>query len=171
MRSSRVGTTLALACAAAAAPVQAQAAPSAKICSLLPVAELETLFGAKGTTPKGTDAPTMSLCAANFPGVRRAAAINSMPPSPTDKTVTAQQRIDMLKQGAVKEGEKFESEVSGEVGCFRIEQDIGDKPLPLTTCFQTTGGYLSLAIGSDDPSHVSFKAVKDILAVAAKRRK
>jgi hypothetical protein len=74
-------------------------------------------------------------------------------------------------QNKVKEGEKLESEVFGNVGCFRIGQEIQGRPLPLTTCFQTTGGYLSIAVGSDDSNHVSFKAVKDLLLVAAARRK
>jgi hypothetical protein len=65
----------------------------------------------------------------------------------------------------------------GDVGCYTgkvtapvTEPGFG-KPVHTTTCFMVRGGYLLLTLGSEDPSHVSFDAVKRFLEKAAARRR
>jgi hypothetical protein len=143
----------------------AQATPNA--CALLPIAELEARFGAKATPPKGSEASTLSMCAANFPDVRHSASVNMRPPSAAD-TMSVEQTLEMTK--SAMRG-RFESQVFGTIGCFRTDLPMGGKPLPSATCFQNAGGYLALAVGSDDPKHLDFNVLVDLLKKAAAKRK
>ena len=143
----------------------AQAAP--KACALLPIAELEARFGAKATPPKGSDASTMSMCSANFPDVRHSASVNMRPPSSAD-TMSVEQTLEMTK--SAMRG-KFDSQVFGNIGCFRTDVPMGGKPLPSATCFQNAGGYLALAVASDDPKHLDFAFLVDQLKKAAAKRR
>ena len=67
---------------------------------------------------------------------------------------------------------KFDSQVFGNIGCFRTEVPMGGQPLPSATCFQNAGGYLALAVASDDPKHLDFTVLVDLLLkkAAAKRQ-
>ena len=51
----------------AISPSQTQS-PNAKVCGLLPIAELETLYGAKAGTPLGADARALSTCTVTIAG-------------------------------------------------------------------------------------------------------
>jgi hypothetical protein len=144
-----------------------QVGASAKACSLLPVADLEALFGAKAGPLRGTDTSTVSMCAANFPDVRHPATVQVRPPVSGEAGVSIEQRLAMTK--AIEQG-KFESQVIGDIGCVTIEQDLG-KPLPATTCFRSEGGYLAVTVGSDNAKHVSFAVVSELLKKAAAKRK
>lgn len=47
----------------------------------------------------------------------------------------------------------------------------GAVKLPTTTCFLDHGGYLSLSLRSENPTHLGFEAVRTLLEqTAAKRR-
>jgi hypothetical protein len=63
----------------------------------------------------------------------------------------------------------------GSVGCYTMKVAPGvlgiPKPLHGTACFQLSGGYLILTLGSEDPDQVSYDVVKRFLEKAAARRK
>jgi hypothetical protein len=161
---------LAVALALLAASASGQPRPDAKVCKLLPVAELEVLFGAKAARVSGNDAAAMSLCSASFGDVRRSASVNTRPPSPGDTMLGVEGTLNMVKAGIKEEG-GFESKVFGSVGCMKHAQEMGDTPLPSTTCFLLEGGSLAMAVSSDDPKVASYETVKDLLETAAARRK
>jgi hypothetical protein len=114
-------------------------AQTAKVCGLLPIPQLEAASGSSASAPKGNDAPSISICGVTFGDVRQTAAITRMPPSPTDKSLGVEQRLALLQRADGAEKQKFESRSFGDTGCFRIEQDMGDKPLPSITCFADRG--------------------------------
>ena len=149
-------------------PLAAQATP-VKACALLPLAELEALFKAKSTPPRGYDMPAMGMCGANFPDVRHVASVNSMPPGPVDDSVTVEQRFTMARHGMPRDA-RWETKVFESVGCFKSEQHVGDTPLPVVSCFQSAGGYLAVAVASDDPQQASYDVVRDLLMKSMAKR-
>jgi hypothetical protein len=154
-----------------AAPSFGQASPDAKACRLLSVPELEAHFGGKSISVKGSDTSTFSICSVRIDDMRHEASLNIRPPSPADRAVTIQQRLDVVAS-SMKKDKSLETKILGSVGCFKLPSELGDKPLPTTTCLLVNdGGYISLAIASDDPKQTTFDAVKALLEKAAARRK
>jgi hypothetical protein len=173
MRPTRMALVGALASAVLfwAAPAFGQANPDAKACRLLSVPELEAHFGGKSISVKGSDTSTFSMCSVRINDMRHEASLNIRPPSPAGQAVTIQQRLDIVAN-SMKRDKPLETKVFGSVGCFKSDSELGDKPLPTTTCFLVNdGGYISLTIASDDPKQTTFDAVKALLEKAAARRK
>ena len=148
----------------------------AKVCSLLPVAELETLYHAKAGAPAGTDATALSTCTVTIAG--QAVKVSSARPGTAGLPVTVQAGLaaSAAMTASSKSGLTQESKDYGDVGCRRttMTQDLDKKPLskPVhsTSCFQVTGGYLILTLVSEDASIVTDDHVKTLLAKAAARR-
>ncbi len=145
---------------------------SAKACALLPLVELQELFGSDPTPLRGSGDGAMSLCSVAFPDIRHTASITVRPPQPSDKTMGVAQRVQMLRNSLTTASNRFDTEISGDVGCYRVEQNVDNEDLlPVATCLQIAGGYLSLTIASDDPKLVSFEVVRELLHKAAASRK
>ena len=125
----------------------AQAA-AAKVCGLMPIADLEAHFGAKAGPPRGVDSPSVSICGVNVPDVRHHAGLTSQRPGPV--AISTSQRLAAMKSLLDKQGSKTKN--FGSVACFTGHEDIGGKNLPFTTCFTDEHGYISLEILSDNPN-------------------
>jgi hypothetical protein len=149
-----------------AAPSRAQTANPAKVCALLPTAELEKHFGAKASGPRGHDTATVSMCAVDVPDHRHGANVMT---NSSGVTLTVEQRLAAVK--ATSEGKTAQVKNFGSVGCFTSQLDLGDSKLPTATCFLDKNGYISLTLQSDDPKQVSFEDVKALLEKAAARRR
>ena len=134
---------------------------NAKVCSYLPIAELETHYGAKAAAVRGTDGAMMSRCSVALPDPKHSAGVISNAPGPA---LSIDQRLAIVKKMV------SETKNLGTVGCFSEQLDMGEK-VPSTTCFLDGGHYLSLQLISDNPKHLSFESVKQLLEKAASRRK
>jgi hypothetical protein len=146
---------------------EAQTMSAAKVCQLLPMADLEAHFGARVTASRGLDRTTSSTCAADIPDRMQGTLVNRQPPSPAPST--PQRRMDRLKSGAkIKDSDIKDF---GNVVCFRSEVDLGQAKLPTVTCFMDQGGYLALTLNSQNPKFLTFDAAKSLLEKAAALRK
>jgi hypothetical protein len=150
--------------------------PGAKVCGLLPIPELETLYHAKAGALAGTDASSLSTCTVTIAG--QAVKVASARPGTAGlpATIEAGLAASAAMTASGKSGITQESKDYGDVGCRRttMTQDLDKKPLPKpmhsTSCFQITGGYLILTLVSDKASIVTDDHVKTLLAKAAARR-
>jgi len=139
---------------------------NAKVCEYLPIPELEAHFAAKATSIRGRDGSTMSTCGVDLPDRLHGATLTSKPPG---TAMSVEQRLAPVRK--MLEGKDCEIKNFGSVRCFTERLDMGDQKLPSTTCFQDSGGYLSLGLVSDDPKKLGFESVKPLLEKAAGRRK
>jgi hypothetical protein len=148
------------------APSRGQTAGPAKVCALLPTAELEAHFGTKAGEPRGHDAATVSMCTVDIPDHRHGASVmtNSLGVS-----LTVKQRLAAVR--ATSEGKTAQVKDFGLVGCFTGQLELGDTKLPTATCFLDKNGYISLTLRSDDAKQVSFDDVKTLLEKTAARRR
>jgi hypothetical protein len=144
-----------------------QTVSTAKVCGFLPTAELEAHFGARVSVIRGSDTSSVSMCSVDFHDRKHGADLMSQPQGPVSLDV--EQRRAALRQQLERRGSQIKSFSS--VACFTDHIDISETRLPTTACFQTSGGYLSLSLRSEDPKHLSFAAVKQLLEKAAARRK
>jgi len=157
--------------------IAARQTSPAKVCALLPIQELEALYGSRAGVPRGTDTSTISSCTVII--ANQAVKVSSSPPGTPDEPKTVKMGLKALTAmvndatGQIKPEQKD----YGTVGCSRITitNDFRnkplDKPVGSTTCFQLDGGYLSLTLTSDDPSIISDQRVMALLAKTADRRK
>lgn len=148
-------------------PSYSQTVSTAKVCGFLPSTELEAHFGRKTTVIRGSDTSSVSMCSADFHDRKHGADLMSQPQGPVSLDV--EQRLAALRQQLERRGSQIKS--FGSVACFTDHIDIGETRLPTMACFQTSDGYLSLSLRSEDPQHLSFEAVKHLLEKAAARRK
>jgi hypothetical protein len=113
----------------------------------------------------------MSLCSVAFPDVRHTVSVTVRPPEAGDRTMGVAQRLEMLREANITGNDQFESAIFGEVGCYRVEENLGqDELLPVATCFEITGGYIAVSVAADDPKLVSFDVVRGLLTKAAGKR-
>ncbi|MFN8060931.1 MAG: hypothetical protein U0Q12_17370 [Vicinamibacterales bacterium] len=142
--------------------------PAPKVCGLLPLADIERHFGGKAAAMTGSDNPSISTCVVSVEGheVRLTKAPTGTPGYPA--TVDAGIQL-AYKNASGPGGRSLDTSSFGSIGCFRMvsSRDATGKNLPKpvyeTTCFQTDGGYLSLAAKSSAPALVSYDVVKAML--------
>ncbi|HUL75331.1 MAG TPA: hypothetical protein VLT86_19620 [Vicinamibacterales bacterium] len=180
-RTVRFATALAvggLVVVAARTPAAGQAATGApaKVCGLLPIADIEALYGTKADAPRGTDNTALSTCSVTI--ANQIVTIRSSAPGTSGAPVSVQ--AGLAAQQAQPPGRgmtRAEARDYGDVGCLHSTMTEGPdrKPLPkpihATSCFLVTGGYLHLTLTSDDAGLASDEHVKGLLAKAAARRK
>jgi hypothetical protein len=158
---------------------RAMAQATSKICGLLPMADLESHYGAKSGPATGMDGEGMSICTVNIG--KQVVKVQSAPPGtpglPTSLQVALGSVTMML--GSTKGVENLGTKDFGKVGCATMKATgaglgIGPKdqpPVYTTTCFVVDGGYLSLALTDSSPERVSFESVKKLTEKAAAARK
>lgn len=165
--SSRlVMAALGLAALAWPATVSSQTRSTSKACGLLPTKELEAHFGSPAGAVRGSDTSTVSSCSADFPDRKRGLDLSIRPPGPASMSV--EQRFAAMRR--LLETNKSRTQTFGNVGCFTDRTELAGATLPVTTCFVDQKGYVSLSIRSDNPKHLDFEAVKQLLEKAAARR-
>lgn len=135
-------------------------------CRLLPIAELESHFGARAAAVQGSDSVAGTLCSADFPDRGQGAELLSKAVGPADPTM--EERVSALKQPLELRGAEITS--FGPVACFTDHTKIAGARLFTATCFQEAGGYLSLSLHSEDRQRVAVEAVKQLLEKAALKR-
>ena len=135
-------------------------------CGFLPITELESHFGTQATALRGSDSATGVMCSAELPDRRQGAELLSKPPGPG--SLTMDQRLATLKQPLELRGAQVKT--FGSIACFTDHMKMAGTQLLTTTCFQETGGYLSLSLRSRDPKHLEMDAVKRLLEKAAAQR-
>jgi hypothetical protein len=147
---------------------QSQATSTAKVCGLLPMAALEAHFGQKASSVRGSETPSVSMCAVDIQDRRHGVNLVSQREGPV--SVTVQQRLAAIKPMLDKKGARVQD--FGDAACYDDDLEMGDNTtLPAVTCFLDKGGYLSLTARSDDRKQLSFDVVKDLLEKTAAKRK
>jgi len=154
-------------------PAAGQAGAPAKACGLLPIADIEALYGAKASMPRGTDSDTLSTCSVTIANqivtVRSSAPGTQGTPASVQAGIAAQQSMPPGRGMTRAEAKDY-----GDVGCLHSTITLGPDrtpPIHSTSCFLVTAGFLQLALTSEDAGLVSDDHVKGLLAKAAARRK
>ena len=148
-------------------------------CSLLPMAEIETLYGSKAALPANYyGSETGATCTVSIAGgfvrvVSAAPAAAGVASTVHDQLAALQSKI----AAGTRNPPKVEAKDYGDVGCLRLafttdpSGKVYDKPFHQTICFQVTGGYLLLHLASSDEKVLADDHVKALLAKAAEKRK
>ena len=146
--------------------------PTARACALLPIADLEALYGAKASPPSlASDSPQSSFCSVVV-GDHSVVVQSAAPDAAESRTTVAQvlRRFDALPANRAR---KFEMKDFGDVGCYRTKAPVAsDGPPPLwgNVCFLVEGGKLTLELTSDGSKPIDFEVVRGLLRKAAARR-
>lgn len=135
-------------------------------CQFLPISELESHFGAQITAAHGSDGATGTTCSVELPDRTQGAEMLSKPAGPG--SLSMDERIATLRQPLELRGSELKT--FGSVACFTDHMKTAGIPLLTTTCFQETGGYLSLSLRSRNPKYLQIDAVKRLLEKAALQR-
>jgi hypothetical protein len=144
----------------------AETASTDERCRLLPIAELESHFGARAAAVRESESVAGTLCSADIPDRRQGAELLSKEAGPAAPTM--EERVSALKQPLELRGAELTS--FGPVACFTDHTKIAGTKLFTATCFQEAGGYLSLSLRSEDRQRVAVEAVKQLLEKAALKR-
>ncbi|WP_447599730.1 hypothetical protein [Nitrospira sp. Nam80] len=143
-----------------------QTGSTADGCRLLPIAELESHFGAQATAVRASESLAGTVCSADLPDRGQGAELLSKPPGPGAPTM--EERLAALRRPLELRGAQIEN--FGSVACFTDHTKIAGATVFTATCFQEAGGYLSLSLRSNDRQRVSVEAAKELLKTAVLRR-
>ena len=135
-------------------------------CRLLPIAELESHFGAQATAVRASESLAGRMCSADLPDRRQGAELLSKPAGPGAPTM--EERLAALKRPLELRGGQIEN--FGSMACFTDHTKIAGATVFTATCFQEAGGHLSLSLRSADRQRVSVEAAKQFLKTAVLKR-
>ncbi|MEX5218085.1 MAG: hypothetical protein AB7G68_13810 [Nitrospiraceae bacterium] len=135
-------------------------------CRLLPIAELESHFGAQATAVRASESLAGTMCSADLPDRRQGAELLSKPAGTSGPTM--EERLAALKRPLELRGAQIES--FGSVACFTDHTKIAGATVFTATCFQEAGGHISLSLRSVDQQRVSVEAAKELLKTAVLKR-
>jgi hypothetical protein len=135
-------------------------------CRLLPIAELESHFGAQATAVRASESLAGTMCSADIPDGGQGAELLSKPSGPWAPTM--EERLAALRRPLELRGAQIEN--LGSMACFTDHTKIAGAIVFTATCFQEAGGYLSLSLRSNDRQRVSVEAAKELLKTAVLKR-
>jgi hypothetical protein len=145
-------------------------APSANstACKALPMAEVETALGSPVSSTTGSDAPQLSSCTAAAGSANAKIEIRrpGQPGLPTD-AAAAIEGVKLMLADTMKD---FQSQVSGNVGCYRGMLDVKGFGTSYATVCVAPSGYITVAVTRSDKlaEFAAVKAVVDKLAAATR---
>jgi hypothetical protein len=137
--------------------------PSAdsKACKALPMAEVEAALGSPVASKTGSDAAQLSSCTAAAGSANAKVEIRKagQPGLPTD-AASAVESVKLMLGDTMKD---FQSEVSGNVGCYRGTLTVKGFGTSYATACVAPAGYITVAVTRSDKL-AEFAAVKAIVA-------
>ena len=150
-------------CASAPGPAAAQGSDS-KACKQLPTAEVEAALGTTVQRKSGNDLPNFSSCTVFAGAASAKVEIHAAGQAGLPKDVAS--GLSGVKEMLGSRMQGFETEESGDVGCYRGTLTIkGAGSAYATTCFKPAG-YFTVTVTRSDML-ASFAAVKAVLAKIA----
>ena len=138
------------------------ASVDARVCKLMPVAELEQFLGEKATRVAGNDSDTVSVCTADFSADASAKLQYAKPGTPgVPKDVQTMLAVPRDMQSS---GQQVSIKDFGDVGCYSAVVKLMGGQEYAASCGNPRG-YLVLAVART-ASAVPIDAVRKLLATA-----
>lgn len=155
-----------------AVPAPVMATAEAKVCKLLPMADLEAHYNSKAQRVSGSEDRALSVCTANFGSYT--ARLESGPHDPVrlaPDVATALMGVKAML-GSSKQLQLLDTQDFGRVGCYRTKVAFGNDVTYSTVCVMMPDGwYLNFTMTHADPQRVTFDTVKSMVEKIAARRK
>jgi hypothetical protein len=146
-----------------AAPSLAATSANAKVCRLMPTADVERVLGLKATKVYGSDNADVSICTAVFGGSTAATAeyaqVQYAKPGSPGLPPDVQTMLELPRRMKAN-GENVVVQQFGNVGCYSLKV----KTVLSATCGDPSG-YITMIVGRVG-SMVPFDTVRKLLATA-----
>lgn len=155
-----------------AVPTPVMATAEAKVCKLLPMADLEAHYSSKAQRVSGSENPALSVCTANFGSYT--ARLESGPHDPVQLAPNVATMLMGVKAmlGSSKQLQLLDTQDFGRVGCYRTKVSSGGETAYSTVCVMMPDGwYLNFTMTHADPQRVTFDIVRSMVEKIAARRK
>jgi hypothetical protein len=146
-----------------AAPALAATSANAKVCRLMPTADVERVLGMKATKVSGTDSADVSICSAVFGGGTAAtvtyAQVQYAKPGRPGLPPDVQTMLELPRKMKAS-GENVVVQQFGNVGCYSLTAQTR-----LSATCGDPSGYITMTVGRVGPM-VPFDTVRKLLATA-----